>query len=356
MTTYRPKVFISYTTNDEIAVRLRDALYERLDGGRADASYEVWVDKESLTPGDQWRHEIHNGLGQCDAAIVLLSEHALDTDAHPWVWNEAAILVHRRFMQEDFVLLPIVLPPVEVTGIQDRRWEPLLLKEIQMIAGQPVSEVVERVAARLEEVRLREEVSGPLHKLEKLIAADFKDVDDDIVKFAIAELGVRCGRWKSPKLLRRELAEQLLQAATEKLPDAMTELAQSASFNEKAGMSIVNRVMAFCLNPLEVAPLPEIAVKPRPDEARVVCLVARRQLTGELCVRRAWWGEERWYALKPDDRAGEDDAGALISSIWDSYRHKRGLPENTTTKKLREDAADYLKRLARQPLIILLPA
>jgi TIR domain len=62
-----PKVFLCHSHADSVAIH---ALYSRLkkDG------LEVWLDKETLSPGQDWEYEIRMGILKSDVVIACLSE------------------------------------------------------------------------------------------------------------------------------------------------------------------------------------------------------------------------------------------------------------------------------------------
>jgi CheY-like chemotaxis protein len=64
------KVFISYCRSDErLASRLYDDLRSR--------DLEVWFDKDSLIPGQDWKVEIQEAIQTCDFVVLLLSSTSL---------------------------------------------------------------------------------------------------------------------------------------------------------------------------------------------------------------------------------------------------------------------------------------
>jgi hypothetical protein len=70
---------------------------------------EVLVDKDGLTPGDDWNHRLNLWLAECHVAIILFSKRAIEKS--DWVAKEAAILSWRAELDEDerFTLIPVTL-------------------------------------------------------------------------------------------------------------------------------------------------------------------------------------------------------------------------------------------------------
>src|SRR5262249_12267525 len=82
---YKPKVFISHSTKVEEpqAVRFLSHLHETLvqaTNTAGTAAFEVLLDQKSLPIGETWRDEIDEWVDCCDAAIVVLSEAATQSD------------------------------------------------------------------------------------------------------------------------------------------------------------------------------------------------------------------------------------------------------------------------------------
>lgn len=65
------KVFLSYSHKDYKAVH---ALWSRL----TKEGFEVWLDKEMLQPGQNWKHEIHQAILGSDISIVCLSQKFIE--------------------------------------------------------------------------------------------------------------------------------------------------------------------------------------------------------------------------------------------------------------------------------------
>src|SRR5262245_32374255 len=99
---YRPRVFISHSAKESEARVLCRAIAARL-GGR----FEVLWD-ENLQPSHEWRTAIDEWIWRCDAAVLVLSESALDSR---WVAYEAALLRQRwKHTNGQFTLMPIWCP------------------------------------------------------------------------------------------------------------------------------------------------------------------------------------------------------------------------------------------------------
>lgn len=68
--------------------------------------FEVWLDKWDLFAGESLTTKIGDAIDACDAFVVLLSPHATGSK---WVKEELRIAVQRRFAEEDFRIIPVIL-------------------------------------------------------------------------------------------------------------------------------------------------------------------------------------------------------------------------------------------------------
>ncbi len=91
---------------------------------------DVWLDKRNLEAGGLWREGIHEGLGSCDGAVLLLSTEALESG---WVLKEATILTWRFFLGSRVRIVPILLDPVTSGSLSQKGFGPLGVGEIQAV-------------------------------------------------------------------------------------------------------------------------------------------------------------------------------------------------------------------------------
>lgn len=65
-----PTLFISYRRDDKVAVnKIKDRL-------KKDFYFEVWIDAESISGGEDWRQEIRKGIDKCDCMLLMLTPDA----------------------------------------------------------------------------------------------------------------------------------------------------------------------------------------------------------------------------------------------------------------------------------------
>lgn len=102
------RIFISHSAReDPTANGVRQAIKDRL---LAEGGYAVLMDDFALRAGDAWRSRINLWLGACDAAIVVLSEDALESS---YVAFELNILGYRRWQEQrngrEFRIIPVLV-------------------------------------------------------------------------------------------------------------------------------------------------------------------------------------------------------------------------------------------------------
>jgi len=142
----KPRVFISHSAKEDEAETLLDKLYEKLTA----ADYPVLLDKMRLESGKPWRPTLNYGIGGCEAAVILISEAALESN---WVAYETSLLAYRRHLEPDFGLFPVVLSNVNSAKIKASPLSPSAVTEIQgtKLRDKTVDELVDEVFAALEE-------------------------------------------------------------------------------------------------------------------------------------------------------------------------------------------------------------
>src|SRR5262245_18681677 len=116
----QPAIFISHSGKDfaandatipadrrarlQYARAVRDRIVAKLKvlPGRVD----VLFDRLRLEPGDQWQAKLHQWLGLCHGAVILLNQEAV---ASAWVRKETTILTWRRALRPELRIVPVLL-------------------------------------------------------------------------------------------------------------------------------------------------------------------------------------------------------------------------------------------------------
>lgn len=123
---YMPKVFISHSAKDATARRLLNVLYDELKAH----GFEPLADRD-MKPSEGWRARIDGWVGECDAAVIIISQDALESR---YVLYEAANLRYRmKAYHSSFILIPILLPDVSPESLR-AKMDPIQLYEVQSIS------------------------------------------------------------------------------------------------------------------------------------------------------------------------------------------------------------------------------
>ena len=102
----RRKLFLSHSSKTPENRALLKDLCGRL--GADGAGYHVLIDQGGeIYAGADWELRLNEWLAECQAAVILFSNAALNTS--DWVKKEAAILTWRREVEEGFTLIPVLL-------------------------------------------------------------------------------------------------------------------------------------------------------------------------------------------------------------------------------------------------------
>lgn len=91
-------VFISYNRADELEVR---SIYDYL----TDSRLKIWLDKESIKPGDDWLESMQDGLEKSKVCLVFYRNE-------PSVWQkeETKQALRKRADDPSFKVIPVLLP------------------------------------------------------------------------------------------------------------------------------------------------------------------------------------------------------------------------------------------------------
>ncbi len=131
MPTY--KLFVSHSSKTKPAnLALLKALCKRLDENIT--NFETVFDQKegAITAGDDWYRAIDCWMGECNAAVILFSKDALDSD---WVKKEAAVLAWRANLQPEFALVPVLLDGITPETLDKNLYGVLKIRATQCISS-----------------------------------------------------------------------------------------------------------------------------------------------------------------------------------------------------------------------------
>jgi hypothetical protein len=137
------KVFVSHSAQDnDAAGAILDAVYDQLKA----KNYDVFLDFKILKPGDEWRSELYLRLAECHAAILLLSEKALQS---PWVRREIDLLLWRRALGSSVHIIPVLLDGLQRDKIRSAGFSELESIEFARASGGDSSDAQAETIAKI---------------------------------------------------------------------------------------------------------------------------------------------------------------------------------------------------------------
>lgn len=290
--TYKPTVFISHSTRagDTREAGFLDRLYRKLIQARnvdGTDAFEVWLDKEDRSIGDEWRARLHQWITSCDAAIVLLSEAATYSN---FVRHEVTLLTQRRlFHPNGFMLLPVRFPEVTDQTLKDRMG-PQHIAEVQMrgLTETNEDEVLDELLLHLGLLSQR----IPKHKIEqKLFRIFCSSLADEALKIigdALALGAVLAGA----QIDRAQMVVRLLLEAETDPNDVrfsrlrtLLEGVCLEKIDQGHRSQLLDLIFPFCwVNSEAASKLPEVA--------------ARAPRTRSVAWAREWSLSERMYLVR----------------------------------------------------------
>jgi len=346
---YKPSIFISHSAKDPAARQLLARLYTALD-----KDFEVLLDRKRLHANNEWRKELNTWIGLCQGAVALLSKDALDSR---WVLKETTNLGYRREMDDRFILIPILVPPVDAATLAQGDFAPLELGAIQAATGK-VDEIVDEVLETLKPLKDATEHRAPLRKVERAIGKllfELSQIERAPVLQAANILGTRL-LWRSDETYAVQLARLLLSADLEQTIQVLQFLADSIPGSGKKLVQVLNLLSPFWVDPDAVSELPRMNTRPRRQRAVKVNGVMY-PFTGKNYIRRASVDKEPIVAT------------VTLPAGWQevSLANKVDLLVDEILRQLqlgfeddeRPNAAEIERRLrlleAREPMFVLVP-
>lgn len=312
----KPFVFISHSAKDAFACEVLNALVRELE-----ADFELLLDRERLGPGDRWREEINTWIGLCHAAVVLFSRDALSSS---WVLKEATNLTWRRDLNRGFLVIPVRLANVSAAELDAPSFSPLVLNEIQAVAGESAERIARRVRAALAPTMTMLNTEGPLHGLERLVASVLRPAegrDPGALARIAGAVGVELGGWDPAHDIASRFTRGLFHAGPEKFAAVMQQLVPY--LDEPGARRMLEILRPFWVEPVAVATIPQVTRR-APGERAVGVRAERPDFTGRAYIQRACCRLPPWTVVTTTGVGGEDAAGALVREVRESLAAELG--------------------------------
>ncbi|HEX6184620.1 MAG TPA: toll/interleukin-1 receptor domain-containing protein [Pyrinomonadaceae bacterium] len=321
----KPRVFISHsTTKDPEAAAVRDALSAALKD-----KFAVRVDKEHLKLGEGWRHTLNTWIGGCDAAVVLLSKDALESQ---FVAYEASILTFRHNIHG----LPVVplyfgVGGAEVRGSQ--KLKPTNIAEIQSaVSGTDTAQMIEQVVAHLAKVTGRDKtpIDRQVRRLEELLGSVGESL---IVDDYLPMLDYTSDPWEREDNPRRLLAIEMMSAGIEGAEKVLREIRGTLMREEKFD-EVFELVATSWVDLRAASRIKEVATGEQ--ARRAIALEGENDLITKFYVLRASGQEagNSWKMVRSLEFFSENPLEDLKREVAERLRREFKLPESGDLEKM----------------------
>lgn len=309
----KARVFISHSAKEDRARELQEALYEAL---KDSAGLVPLLDKSDLEPGDMWRARVNLWVGGCDAAVILLSGKALESD---WVFYEAALLTYRRERDPKFLVVPVYVD-LDAGTVEASRLHPTEIAAIQAVQGaaRSVKDIVGDVVKKLEEAVCCG--ASPVERRARRLAGLFDVFKEKHLRDAAKFIDYDLKPWLPADDAQLILAAQLQSVGMRAAAGAVLNLAASLPANlseqEKADwlQKVVDLVASSWVDERAIERIPPIAKGQAAPFA--VGLNAAAPLTARMYVLGSDAGEpEPWKLVPCDGIVGQDRVEKTIEEL-----------------------------------------
>src|SRR5664280_1955314 len=160
-----PTVFISHSSITDLnAADVRKHLKQELEH----RGWAVRVDIDELKGGEEWTGVLYHWLADCDAAVVLLGQTAINSK---WVLREVTLLLWRMALNSPVAVVPVLL--ADITSADVRNSQLSELRSLQFVkqhdtasgSAQDPASLAMRIAERLPDLSgLQRESSDSMTK------------------------------------------------------------------------------------------------------------------------------------------------------------------------------------------------
>lgn len=343
----RRRIFISHSTKDattpaeQEAADVQTALVQALkDAG----DYSILMDRLTLQAGDAWRARINLWVGGCDAAVVLISRAALTS---AYVAYETSILSYRSQRDPGFVLIPVLVPPVDLGALNASTLGSVQqLDEKHYVTG-TVEQIVRTVLDRLRDLASCE---SPVEQRARALTNLMREVPEEHLANAAELLGLEhLDEWlpRGDQKLRLRLAVQLMSVGMHAAGTALlvlrNHLASDVATRRQRTEDLITLVASSWVDYRAATHIPRVI-----DEKKryALSLTAQSDTTVRMYATCALSDRPSWYLATCNAVFGERPVATLKREVRDAL-----VAELNTTP---EDLSLDLAALDDQPILVTL--
>jgi hypothetical protein len=331
-------IFISHSAKEPETADFLELLSSKLK----EESFDVLVDRKCLNFGEDWKYEICNWIGSCNCALILLSKNAIENSK--WVVREVNILLWRRTLDPNFILIPIYFGVTPEDVKNNELFDGLDLGKYHGLIDGKTEDLIKVLKEKLGQEL---ELTTPLDKIADLIEERLKCLSRNTIEKILNELHVEI----SPLLLNRNpgfaLAMKMLNL---RLRESARILNKLRDYLEPRDLGLIFQLLAPSWVDLRAANCISKCVsheEHNEERKKVIVLNASTFFSAEMYVRRA---SNRlpniWPIYRPLCVHGTDPVTEIVTEI------ETLLIEDLLPRRFDDDMnLDYKRKLLKSTLI-----
>jgi len=357
----RKKIFLSHSVHKHEDKLIMDELSKLLEK----SGFDVYSDRQ-MCPGDCWRNKIYSGISRCHAAIILVTEEALNIEKYPWVFKECSMFTLLKWADKQFPIIPITMTNVAIKDIEESPFKALLFNEIMEASHENLRSVISEIERILGESGYLSQFD-PLYHHHTRIGQRFFSKEEELLRKAIERMDANCGRYNPmygdigiefAKILLSKSAIDLIKAVSGDLWGILENIGLDKS------LKLIDHLAPFWLDFAAIARMEHIIQEdqeiilrnlehPSQDEnylRKAFGLNVRKELVARLYIHHAGFLKQKPYdfIIPPNDSSLNDVKrfeAHIMASINSRNRHRSNQPLDE----------DFLKMIAERPTFIVLP-
>ena len=340
------RIFISYTSRDEISKQMSELLFNELNN----AGFAAWRDQERLEHGEKWHDKLTLNLVGSHAGVVLLSPAALNSE---WVLKEATYLKVRSDGSRDFKVVAVLLDGLTPDTINsDDNFKTLRFSDDQMVFLSK-TKICRAVIKALNEVKLLWSSTRPEDRLIEDIMIMLKSqtkCDDRALLRLADDLDLKLDDWFPDGSLKNSLTRELARLMATKPPHLVAKAIGTkiiSLIEPTEARKLIQHIMPFRINGHGAQRLAEIAGQAPPGAAAglnatdpKIAILYLRRASGSL----AGWHRVQINAVYDPEGGGTD----LVAEVRKAIMIKRHM---TTEAELDNYLADL-----KDPYFVIVPS
>lgn len=345
-----PRVLLCFDVEDQHITSVVEALVSQLK------DYDIFLIPHPIESQRSWRDDLYTVTSVCDAAIILLSENALQSTT----LSQAFCLLIARSLVEDPppVVLPIMLNPLTTAHPNLKQFTPYDITQLAPLQTNDPATILYELDQRLTPLKNllanKQRPPNPLESVGQVIAQSLPEehllpvANLNFYASDAFNLYLEPGLWPTPRL-------QVAWALWNTQPDCVSKLVNKIPFRNilaapQARTTLLGYITPGWIDPWAASRIP-LAVKREPGQ-RAVFLNARYTDTiiAPLYTRRAYWSLGEYGMFTSVVNADSGDFESLAHEV------RRGLAEKLRFRTVPDDSqleSAIKKQIQKAPIFII---